>query len=42
MRFFILTLTVLLTQQTFASTFVGNGGNAGDIELQMTLGQVRL
>jgi hypothetical protein len=24
-----------------ASTFVGNGGNAGDIELQMTLGQVQ-
>ncbi|WP_413288648.1 hypothetical protein [Bdellovibrio sp. HCB337] len=41
MRFIILTLTVLLTQQTLASTFVGNGGNAGDIELQMTLGQVQ-
>lgn len=41
MRIFILTLTVLLTQQAWSSTFVGNGGNAGDIELQMTLGQVQ-
>jgi len=41
MRFFILTFVLFITQLGMASTFVGNGGNAGDIELQMTLGQLR-
>lgn len=42
MKVFIGILTVLsMQQQGRASTFVGNGGNAGDIELQMTLGQVQ-
>lgn len=41
MKIFIVVLAVFLTQQSTASTFVGNGGNAGDIELQMTLGQAQ-
>lgn len=41
MKIFILTLVLLFTRPGSASTFVGNGGNAGDIELQMTLGQVK-
>lgn len=40
MRIFIFTLSILLIQQSSASTFVGNGGNAGDLELHMTLRQI--
>ncbi|MGZ3805891.1 MAG: hypothetical protein ACXVB4_16870 [Pseudobdellovibrionaceae bacterium] len=41
MKIFIFFLTLACVQQSTASTFVGNGGNAGDIELQMTLGQLQ-
>lgn len=41
MRLLACILGIVLTQQAMASTFVGNGGNAGDIELQITLGQVQ-
>lgn len=41
MKIFILTLAFIIAQQVQASTFVGNGGNAGDLELQMTLKQMQ-
>lgn len=41
MRLLIGILGIIFTQQVMASTFVGNGGNAGDLELQITLGQAR-
>lgn len=31
---------VFLVQASYASTFIGNGGNAGDIELQITFSQL--
>lgn len=41
MRFLICILGLIFINQAEASTFVGNGGNAGDIELQITLGQIQ-
>lgn len=41
MRILIFIFAILSAYQGVASTFVGNGGNAGDIELQMTLGQAQ-
>lgn len=41
MRLLICILGLVFTQAAVASTFVGNGGNAGDLELQITLGQAR-
>jgi hypothetical protein len=38
--FAILGIALLLTSKGLANTFVGNGGNAGDLELQMTLGEI--
>ena len=45
MKTLILTLVLLIvicgaSPITLASTFVGNGGNVGDIELQVTLNQI--
>lgn len=37
MKILSIFLGMILTQQAMASTFVGNGGNAGDVEMQMTL-----
>ena len=37
----ILVISIFLSlSQAMASTFVGNGGNAGDVELQVTLSQI--
>lgn len=41
MRELLFFLIMCLLQNAVASTFVGNGGNAGDIELQITLGQIQ-
>lgn len=41
MRLLVGILGIVFAQQVMASTFVGNGGNAGDLELQITLGQAR-
>ena len=37
----ILLLNIFLVSTVHASTFVGNGGNAGDIELQVALDQIQ-
>lgn len=36
-----LTLAAFLSATSFASTFVGNGGNSSDVELQVTLNQIK-
>lgn len=42
MRLLILSLLFILNSaNTYASTFVGNGGNTGDVELQVTINQVK-
>ncbi len=37
----LLTLMTLIVPTTQANTFIGNGGNAGDVELQVTLLQIK-
>ncbi len=41
MKLFILWMMILAPPASFGSTFVGNGGNAGDIELHISLRQIR-
>jgi hypothetical protein len=40
-RLFILILFMVVSSMAGASTFVGNGGNAGDVELEVTVRQVQ-
>ncbi len=41
MRLLVFILGLILAQNAMASTFVGNGGNAGDIEMEITMGQAQ-
>ncbi|MBS1971156.1 MAG: hypothetical protein JSU04_12655 [Bdellovibrionales bacterium] len=41
MRLLIFIFGLISAQHVMASTFVGNGGNAGDIEMQITMGQAQ-
>lgn len=41
MRILVFILGLISAQHVMASTFVGNGGNAGDIEMEITMGQAQ-
>ncbi len=40
MKYLVLLLLAKLSQPVLASTFIGNGGNAGDVEREVTLQQI--